>query len=219
MLEEYHKKRNFAKTPEPRGKIKQSRENKNKFVVQKHDATRLHYDFRLEDKKEGVLRSWAVPKGISLDSKMRRLAVLTEDHPLDYLLFEGVISEGSYGAGTVIVWDTGTYETEDEEDISEQFKRGKITFSLFGHKLKGKFKLVRIGSKEEQEEQEEQENQWLLMKSTDGLESKEDLTINRPESVLTGRTNDDLAAGKDEDEDKKLDRRQKEIGRASCRER
>src|ERR671919_2098991 len=162
MLEEYHKKRNFIRTPEPRGKKKQSRENKNKFVVQKHDATRLHYDFRLEDKKEGVLKSWAVPKGISLDSKIRRLAVLTEDHPLDYLLFEGVIPEGSYGAGTVIVWDTGTYETE--EDVLEQFKRGKITFLLFGQKLRGKFKLVRIRSREEQEE-----NQWLLMKSTDGL--------------------------------------------------
>src|SRR5215211_1163866 len=202
MLKEYNKKRNFVRTPEPRGTTKQSRvENKNKFVVQKHDATRLHYDFRLEDRKEGVLKSWAVPKGISLDSKIKRLAVLTEDHPLDYLLFEGVIPEGSYGAGTVIVWDTGTYGTE--EDISEQFKRGKITFSLFGQKLRGKFKLVRIYSREEQEE-----NQWLLMKSTDGLESEEDLTMNRPESVLTGRTNDDLRIGKDKDEDKK-DRRQK----------
>ena len=113
--------------------------------------------------------------------------MLTEDHPLDYLLFEGVIPEGNYGAGTVIVWDTG-YETE--EDISEQFKRGKITFSLFGQKLSGKFKLIRIRSKEEEEE-----NQWLLMKLTDELESEEDLTINRPESVLTGRTNDDFTIG------------------------
>src|SRR5215216_1166877 len=203
MIDEYNKKRNFVRTPEPKGTAKQSRvDNKGRFVVQKHDATRLHYDFRLEDKKEGVLKSWAVPKGISLDPKIKRLAVLTEDHPLDYLLFEGVIPEGSYGAGTVIVWDTGTYETE--EDMSEQFKRGKVTFSLFGQKLRGKFKLVRIRSREEQEE-----NQWLLMKSTDGLESEEDLTINRPESVLTGRTNDDLRIGKDKDEDKKLDRRQK----------
>src|SRR5215218_6173929 len=195
MLEEYNKKRNFVKTPEPRGNQKLSVANKSRFVVQKHDATRLHYDFRLEDKKEGVLKSWAVPKGISLDPKIKRLAVLTEDHPLDYLLFEGVIPEGSYGAGTVIVWDTGTYGTE--EDISEQFKRGKITFSLFGQKLRGKFKLVRIHSREEQE------NQWLLMKSTDGSESEEDLTMNRPESVLTGRTSDELRIGKDKDEDKK----------------
>ena len=180
MLEEYHKKRNFARTPEPRGKKKQSRENKNKFVVQKHDATRLHYDFRLEDKKEGVLKSWAVPKGISLDSKMRRLAVLTEDHPLDYLLFEGVIPEGSYGAGTVIVWDTGMYTSEGE--ISEQFEKGKITFTLFGQKLRGRFSLVRTSEK----------NQWLLIKASDEFASSEDLTITRPESVLSGRTNEDL---------------------------
>ncbi|MFZ0567771.1 MAG: DNA polymerase ligase N-terminal domain-containing protein, partial [Nitrososphaeraceae archaeon] len=180
MLEEYNKKRNFVRTPEPEpsGNVIRSRDNKSRFVVQKHDATRLHYDFRLEDKKAGVLKSWAVPKGISLDPKVKRLAVLTEDHPLDYLLFEGKIPEGSYGAGTVIVWDTGTYTTEHE--ISDQFKKGKITFSLFGQKLKGKFTLVRIRPREEGE----QENQWLLMKSSDGLESEEDLTINRPESVL-----------------------------------
>src|ERR671914_2299374 len=187
MLEEYNKKRSFVRTPEPRGNKKQSVANKSRFVVQKHDATRLHYDFRLEDTKEGVLKSWAVPKGISLDPKVKRLAVLVEDHPIDYLLFEGVIPEGNYGAGTVIVWDTGTYETE--EDIAEQFKRGKITFSLFGQKLSGKFKLIKIRSREEEE------NQWLLMKLADGLESEEDLTINRPESVLTARTNDVLKLG------------------------
>ena len=146
MLEEYNKKRNFVRTSEPRGDTKQPRDNKSKFVVQKHDATRLHYDFRLQDKKERVLKSWAVPKGISLDPKVKRLAILTEDHPLDYLLFEGVIPEGSYGAGTVIVWDTGTFESEEE--ISDQFKKGKITFSLYGQKLRGKFKLIRIRSRE-----------------------------------------------------------------------
>src|ERR671914_1773024 len=188
MLEEYYKKRNFGRTPEPKGDTKQTKQgNKGRFVAQKHDATRLHYDFRLEDKKERVLKSWAVPKGISLDPKIKRLAVLTEDHPVDYLLFEGVIPAGSYGAGTVIVWDTGTYTSEEE--ISDQFKKGKITFSLFGQKLRGKFKLTRIHSREEEE------NQRLLMKSADGLESEEDLTINRPESVLTGRTNDVLKLG------------------------
>ena len=192
IIDEYNRKRDFVRTPEPRGTAKQSRvDNKGRFVVQKHDATRLHYDFRLEDTKEGVLKSWAVPKGISLDPKVKRLAVLVEDHPIDYLLFEGVIPEGNYGAGTVIVWDTGTYETE--EDIAEQFKRGKITFSLFGQKLSGKFKLIKIRSREEEE------NQWLLMKLADGLESEEDLTINRPESVLTRRTNDDLEIGSNED--------------------
>src|SRR5918992_4646870 len=174
IIDEYNRKRDFVRTPEPRGTAKQSRvDNKGRFVVQKHDATRLHYDFRLEDKKEGVLKSWAVPKGVSLDPKIKRLAMLTEDHPLDYLLFEGVIPEGSYGAGTVIVWDTGTYETE--EGISEQFK------------------LIRIHSREDEE------NRWLLMKLADGLESEEDLTINRPESVLTRRTNDDLEIGSNED--------------------
>ena len=188
MLEEYNKKRNFVTTSEPRGKTRQSKANNTRFVVQKHDATRLHYDFRLEDKKEGVLKSWAVPKGISLDPKVRRLAVLTEDHPLDYLLFEGIIPEGSYGAGTVIVWDTGTFSSEQE--ISDQFEKGKITFSLFGQKLRGRFTLVRIRSKGGEE------NQWLLMKSSDGLESEEDLTISRPESVLTGKTIDNLKDNK-----------------------
>ena len=196
MLEEYNKKRNFVRTSEPRGDTKQPRDNKSKFVVQKHDATRLHYDFRLQDKKERVLKSWAVPKGISLDPKVKRLAILTEDHPLDYLLFEGVIPEGSYGAGTVIVWDTGTFETEEE--ISDQFKKGKITFSLYGQKLRGKFKLIRIRTRGEEE------NQWLLMKLADGLESEEDLTINRPESVLTGRTNDVIKIG--ENKEDKMDR-------------
>ncbi len=189
MLEEYNKKRNFVRTSEPRGKTRQSKDNKTRFVVQKHDATRLHYDFRLEDKKEGVLKSWAVPKGISLDPKVRRLAVLTEDHPLDYLLFEGIIPEGSYGAGTVIVWDTGTFSSEQE--ISDQFEKGKITFSLNGQKLRGKFTLVRIHSKGGEE------NQWLLMKSSDGLESEEDLTISRPESVLTGKTIENLKNNED----------------------
>src|SRR5215217_1965958 len=163
MLEEYNKKRNFGRTPEPQGNKNRLGDNKRwRFVVQKHDATKLHYDFRLEDTKKGVLKSWAVPKGISLDPKIKRLAVLTEDHPLDYLLFEGVIPEGSYGARTVIVWNTGTYAAEQE--ISEQFKNGKITFTLFGQKLKGKFTLVRIRSRDGDEEDE---NQWLLIKSAD----------------------------------------------------
>src|SRR5512145_997905 len=186
MLEEYNKKRNFGKTPEPRGNKKWLTEHKSsRFVVQKHDASKLHYDFRLEDTKEGVLKSWAVPKGISLDPKIKRLAILTEDHPLDYLLFEGVIPEGSYGAGTVIVWDMGTYTSEME--LSEQFNKGKITFTLFGQKLKGKFTLVRTHLAKGKEG-----NQWLLMKSSDEFESKKDLTITKPRSILTNRIKEDL---------------------------
>ncbi|HET8857168.1 MAG TPA: DNA ligase D [Nitrososphaeraceae archaeon] len=203
MLEEYNKKRNFDRTPEPRANKKKLRDNKStRFVVQKHDATKLHYDFRLEDTKEGILKSWAIPKGISLDSKIKRLAILTEDHPLDYLLFEGVIPEGSYGAGTVIVWDTGTYTSEME--LSEQFNKGKITFTLFGQKLRGKFTLVKTYLAKGKEG-----NQWLLMKSADEFESKEDLTITKPKSVLTSRINEDLERKQKEGEEKPYNKKDK----------
>ncbi len=193
MLEQYNKKRDFGRTPEPQGNKKGLTGNKSsRFVVQKHDASRLHYDFRLEDTKERVLKSWAVPKGISLNPKIKRLAVLTEDHPLDYLLFEGVIPQGSYGAGTVIVWDTGTYTSEQE--ISDQFQKGKITFTLFGHKLRGKFTLVRIHLDKGKEGK-----QWLLIKSADEFESNEDLTITMPNSVLTRGINKDSEKEQEED--------------------
>jgi bifunctional non-homologous end joining protein LigD len=209
IFEEYNKKRNFGRTPEPRGDKKWIEENKIKrFVVQKHNASKLHYDFRLEDIKEGVLKSWAVPKGISLDPKIKRLAVLTEDHPLDYLLFEGIIPEGSYGAGTVIVWDTGTYTSDME--LSDQFNKGKIIFTLFGHKLRGKFILIRINSAKGKEV-----NQWLLMKSSDNFESKEDLTITKPKSILSDRRNEDLERKQKEKRDdesyKKKDKMQMNI--------
>jgi bifunctional non-homologous end joining protein LigD len=187
-LDEYNLKRNFNKTPEPSGATRneistQTSKATLRFVIQKHDASRLHYDFRLET-IDGVLLSWAVPKGPSLDPKQKRLAVETEDHPLDYIDFEGVIPEGNYGAGTVIVWDTGTYATE--RDIREQFREGKISFILNGRKIVGSFTLVKI---------EERHKQWLLIKSDKDSVSTEqrDLTITSPESVLSGRTNDDLA--------------------------
>ena len=165
--------------------MEEQRKDNNKdalrFVVQKHDASRLHYDFRLESKKEGVLKSWAVPKGISLDPNIKRLAILTEDHPIDYLLFEGIIPKGNYGAGTVIVWDTGTYIIEDQ-DIDNQFIKGKIVFFLSGQKLKGRFSLVKTSK----------ENQWLLIKVNDEFVSKEDLNVSKPDSVLSGRNNNDL---------------------------
>jgi bifunctional non-homologous end joining protein LigD len=176
MLEKYNRKRNFVDTPEPVGTTNGQRKDiRRHFVIQKHNARRLHYDFRLEDEK-GVLKSWAVPKGISLNPKIKRLAVLTEDHPFDYLLFEGTIPEGNYGAGTVLVWDTGFYKLEkSNEKFSEQFDKGKITFILHGDKVNGKFSLIRTG----------RENQWLLIKYSDEFASEEDLTSSLPNSVLS----------------------------------
>ena len=189
-LNEYNAKRDFKRTPEPSGPTSDTSQQSNKgilrFVIQKHNASRLHYDFRLET-RDGVLLSWAVPKGPSLDPKQKRLAVETEDHPLDYIDFEGVIPEGNYGAGTVIVWDIGSYTTEP--DIRQQFRDGKISFTLSGTKIKGSFVLIRI---------KQRQKQWLLIKSDDdphntSATSEADLTLTAPESVLTGRTNDELA--------------------------
>lgn len=177
MLEKYNRKRNFAETPESVGTPieGQSKEFRRHFAIQKHDARRLHYDFRLET-EDGVLKSWAVPKGISLNPKIKRLAVLTEDHPFDYLLFEGPIPEGNYGAGTVLLWDTGFYTLENaNEKFSHQFDKGKITFSLHGNKVNGKFSLIRTG----------RQNQWLLIKYNDQFASEADLTSSMPDSVLS----------------------------------
>ena len=185
-LKEYNEKRDFKKTPEPSGPRSSSPRRTNKealrFVIQKHEASKLHYDFRLET-PDGVLLSWAVPKGPSLDPRQKRLAVETEDHPLDYIDFEGVIPEGNYGAGTVIVWDSGTYTTEG--DVRQQFSDGKISFALSGKKIKGSFVLIRI---------KQRHKQWLLIKADDPFATSErDLTKTAPESVITGRTNDELA--------------------------
>src|ERR687896_312981 len=188
-LNEYNAKRDFKRTPEPSGPTSDTSQQSNKgilkFVIQKHNASRLHYDFRLET-RDGVLLSWAVPKGPSLDPRQKRLAVETEDHPLDYFDFEGVIPEGNYGAGTVIVWDIGTYTSD--RDTREQLREGKISFTLNGTKLKGSFALIKI---------RQRHKQWLLIKSDDEYSSSgtsgSDLTVTSPASVLTGRTNDDLA--------------------------
>ncbi len=216
MLESYNKKRNFKETPEPSGNNNATDKNFSqnskadldtnaRFVVQKHEATRLHYDFRLESKKNNVLISWAVPKGPSIDPKIKRLAILTEDHPVDYLLFEGNIPKGNYGAGSVIVWDTGTYSIEvtenKDEDVSDQFNRGKINFTLFGQKLKGKFSIIKTS----------RENQWLLIKVNDSFasphdkgkeEANTDLIKCNPESVLSGLTNDDIKKSNTDEFDK-----------------
>ncbi len=159
----YNKKRNFKETSEPSGKLKKS-ESKLAFVIQRHKASRLHYDFRLE--MDGVLKSWAVPKGPSLNPKDKRLAMMVEDHPYDYKDFEGIIPQGNYGGGIVEIWDSGTYIDIDnsERDVAIKklkagLKSGDFKFQLFGKKLKGEFVLVKLKAKED--------NSWLLIKHKD----------------------------------------------------
>jgi DNA ligase D-like protein (predicted 3'-phosphoesterase) len=151
------------------------------FVVQKHDATRLHYDFRLE--AEGVLKSWAVPKGPSTDPKDKRLAMPTEDHPMAYGDFEGIIPEGNYGAGPVIVWDTGTYENLTDGPVAHALRDGHLKFRLKGKKLKGAYALTRTSASPEK---------WLLVKMNDADAKRGDITRTEPTSVLTGRSIDDV---------------------------
>ena len=182
-LEEYQRKRDFKQTPEPPAKVE--RGERRRFVVQKHRATSLHYDFRLE--MEGVLKSWAVPKGPSLDPADKRLAMQVEDHPVSYFDFEGIIPTGNYGAGTVMVWDMGTWEPQG--DAAEMLRKGDLKFRLNGEKLKGDFALVhmkarRPGSKG---------NEWLLIKHRDAY-VREGYDIDEYDySVLTKRTMDEIA--------------------------
>jgi bifunctional non-homologous end joining protein LigD len=175
-LAAYWKKRDFTRTREPMGKP--GRRNKRlTFVVQKHRASHLHYDFRLE--MDGVLKSWAVPKGPSLDPRQRRLAVQVEDHPIEYRNFEGTIPEGNYGAGEVIVWDRGTYRSADdggEEVLLKGLRKGVLHIILNGKKLKGEFTLVRL----------KRPRQWLLIKNNDEYATTRDITRD-DRSVKSGR--------------------------------
>src|SRR5947208_6184798 len=157
-LGEYKRKRDFKKTAEPAGAAKgRGRKTRaNRFIIQKHDASRLHYDFRLE--MEGVLKSWAVPKGLPWAQAERHLAVEVEDHPIDYADFEGIIPEGQYGGGTVMVWDRGTYELTPPDDPVEAVRKGKLHVILHGEKAKSEWALIRIRA-------EGGKNQWLLMKT------------------------------------------------------
>ncbi|MES2809258.1 MAG: DNA ligase D [Bacteroidota bacterium] len=183
-LTKYNEKRDFTKTSEPKaGKSKDK--NHLMFVIQKHDASRLHYDFRLE--MDGVLKSWAVPKGPSTDPKTKRLAMMVEDHPFDYRNFEGIIPQGEYGGGTVIVWDEGTYEPiEDikgkkaqEKHLLKQLKEGSVKIKLHGEKLEGEFALVKTHGMGE--------NGWLLIKHKDDHASRKDIT-KKDKSILSGKT-------------------------------
>jgi bifunctional non-homologous end joining protein LigD len=190
-LEQYRKKRNFTETPEPVGRVGRAGCSRI-FVVQKHEASRRHYDFRLEI--NGALVSWAVPKGPSMNPGDKRLAVMTEDHPLEYADFEGVIPDGQYGAGTVMVWDKGTYETQDGIPPDEQLARGKIDVVLHGKKLRGGFTLVRMGTRST----DRQKANWLLIKHHD-RDADPSWDIERTEfdrSVLTGRTLKEIETGR-----------------------
>jgi DNA ligase D-like protein (predicted polymerase)/DNA ligase D-like protein (predicted 3'-phosphoesterase) len=183
-LTNYRNKRSFSKTPEPTGG--KSKDEQLIFVVQKHDASHLHYDFRLE--MEGVLKSWAVPKGPSNDPSVKRLAMMVEDHPFDYRNFEGIIPKGQYGGGTVIVWDQGTYmpaegkfktKKERDKNLLSQLYKGKVVITLKGEKLKGDFALVKSSY--------QGENSWLLMKVQDKYAKTTDI-LKKDKSVISGKT-------------------------------
>jgi DNA ligase D-like protein (predicted 3'-phosphoesterase) len=184
-LAKYRAKRHFGRTPEPPARRGRSRKEPS-FVIQQHDATAMHYDFRLE--VDGVLKSWAVPKGPSTDPRDKRLAMPTEDHPMAYASFEGVIPEGEYGAGPVIVWDAGTYRNLTEKNgadvpMDEALAAGHAKFWLEGHKLRGGYALTRTpvgGSAREK---------WLLVKLRDDqADARRNPTSTQPESVVSGRT-------------------------------
>src|SRR4029453_5788699 len=188
-LEEYQRKGNFRRTPEPRGRARGKRPRALQFVVQKHAARRLHYDFRLE--LDGVLKSWAVPKGPSLVPGDRRMAVETEDHPLEYAAFEGVIPKGEYGGGTVLVWDRGTWEPLDDPHTA--LAKGDLSFRLAGDKLRGRWHLVRMRGKP----RDRGRAHWLLIKSRDAEARSDDVTERETASVLTGRDLDEIARAGD----------------------
>jgi bifunctional non-homologous end joining protein LigD len=179
-LGKYHAKRDFKVTPEPRGALQRLRKRgaaELSFVVQKHQASHLHYDFRLE--WNGVLISWAVPKGPSLDPSVKRLAMAVEDHPLEYGAFEGIIPEGQYGGGTVMVWDRGTWEPEPEsEDVDGALRDGELKFTLKGSKLKGSWVLVRTKGPGARA-------QWLLIKHKDRYAAAVDVVTEKPRSVVS----------------------------------
>ena len=187
-LEEYQKKRNFAKTPEPAGTVKKRKTATRFFCVQKHLASHLHYDLRLEH--NGVLLSWAVPKGPSLDPKTKRLAMHVEDHPVEYGEFEGVIPEG-YGAGIVMLWDHGTW-TPDAPDVDATLKKGDLKFTLDGYKLKGSWVLVKTSGRYGGARSGSEGRSWLLIKHRDEWSGDLDITEFAPNSVKSGGSFEDI---------------------------
>jgi bifunctional non-homologous end joining protein LigD len=189
-LEEYHGKRDFEVTAEPKGARPRAKAADHLlYVIQKHQASQLHYDFRLEWR--GVLLSWAVPKGPSLDPSVKRLAAQVEDHPLEYGGFEGVIPEGEYGGGTVMLWDRGTWTPEDP-DVDASLKKGELKFSLEGQKLRGSWVLVRTKFGRSDKRRSDKP-QWLLIKHRDRYASTDDILVEKPRSVLSKRLLDEIA--------------------------
>jgi DNA ligase D-like protein (predicted 3'-phosphoesterase) len=179
-LKNYKDKRNFDRTPEPKGDVQRQLHSPFPiFVIQKHDATALHYDVRLE--MDGILKSWAVPKGPSMNPQDKRLAVQTEDHPIEYAEFEGVIPEGQYGAGPCIIWDIGVFTNIRDKSLEASLEEGKIEVHLYGQKITGAFALIRRSKSES--------NQWLLVKMRDRHASSNFSPVaSEPASIISGRT-------------------------------
>jgi bifunctional non-homologous end joining protein LigD len=192
-LDEYRRKRDFTKSPEPRGTVRQVNGGERFFCVQKHLASHLHYDLRLEH--NGVLLSWAVPKGPSLDPKTKRLAMHVEDHPRDYGEFEGVIPEG-YGAGIVMLWDTGTW-TPEVADVGAALAKGDLKFTLNGYKLKGSWVLVRTSGRYAGARGGDGGRSWLLIKHRDDWSGELDITTFAPRSVKSDGDFEDILAADD----------------------
>ena len=189
-LAEYNAKRDFSRTAEPAGKVPKARGKSLHFVIQKHAASHLHYDFRLE--LDGVMKSWAVPKGPSLDPTVRRLAMEVEDHPISYNTFEGTIPQGEYGGGTVMLWDRGTYDADDgggAESLRRGYEKGELRFVMHGKRLRGGFVLARL--------RRPGRPQWLLIKRRDDYaDADRDITAEATTSVVSRRTMDQIAAGR-----------------------
>jgi bifunctional non-homologous end joining protein LigD len=194
-LTEYRRKRDFTRTGEPEGG-KRKKSPRLAYAIQKHAASRLHYDLRLE--LDGVMKSWAIPKGPSLDPSVKRLAIHVEDHPIEYNAFEGTIPEGEYGGGTVMMWDQGTYTSPGQEDdredaLREGYRKGDFKFVLRGKRLKGSWVLVRTRAGGDKSRQ----NQWLLIKHRDAeADPDTDPVAEHLTSAKSGRTMDEIAEGK-----------------------
>lgn len=189
-LKDYKTKRNFNETPEPKPKLSNRQASESIFVIQKHSASHLHYDLRLE--LNGVLKSWAIPKGPSLNPADKRLAIMVEDHPFDYRNFEGIIPKGNYGAGAVIIWDEGVYSAigakdkkESEKMISKGLEKGHLKLAFYGNKIKGEFALIKTHTSDKED------RAWLFIKKSDEFSSEDDVTsLNR--SIRTKRSIEDV---------------------------